>query len=104
MLTSADGRLFLGDCRAGNPVHFPYRVTSLLCWDMGFECRDLICPDVNRLPFFQAIAHKECGAETLKFNNPFSAELLDNKTDASFVLRHGLRIEFLGCTHIASWE
>ena len=55
-----------GDCRDGNPVHFS--VTLL------HENRD-----------------KKCGAETFKFNDALSPELLDHKCYASFVLRHGLQ-------------
>ena len=104
MLARADGRLYLGGCRDGDPVHFPYRVTSLLCCDMGFEFRDLVRPDENRLPFFQTPADKECGGETFEFSYPFSAEILDHKSYASFVLRHGLRIESLDVLTLFRWN
>ena len=58
------------------PVHFLHGVKSS-CWrDMGFQFRDFLGPGVNRLPYLQTPADKECGGETIEFSYPFPAEIL----------------------------
>lgn len=64
-----------------NSVHFPYRFTSLLNCDVRLQFRDYPSPAVNLFFFFRTFANIERGGQTLKFNNPFSAEPLGYKID-----------------------